>query len=82
MKRRKTLNPFKNLVLDEHEQEIEDAFESGQFVFVKGSSGIDRLLDDKKILDSLIGSVVKYEDPTEPVDVWSEDSLVAVSTGC
>ena len=69
MKKKGKFDLFTNSALDDYERELKDAFESGQLVSVKGSSGIDRLLDDKKILGSLRGSIVKYEDPTEPVDV-------------
>mgnify|MGYP001619604928 FL=1 len=46
MKKAKKFNPFKNLVLDKYEQEIENALESDEYVPVEIEEEIDKILQE------------------------------------
>lgn len=44
MKKKQKFDPFKNLVLDEYEQEIEDALNSGRIKFKPASAALKKKL--------------------------------------
>lgn len=46
MKKQNTVDPFTNLVLDEYEQELEDALDKGEYVSDKNFKEIKKMLEE------------------------------------